>query len=85
MQCTDILEHYLEGPMQLKIAGTQWLNHGSVDDTVPAYLSRSYAEQKRQRREDVDYLEVSTAGYFDLIDPRSSALVKVVEHDFCVC
>jgi acetyl esterase/lipase len=74
----DVPEHYHEAdPMQLKIGGTQWLIHGSVDDTVPAYLSRSYAEQKKRRGEDVHYLEVSTAGHFDLIDPRSTAWPKV--------
>ena len=74
----DVAEHYHEAdPIQLKITATQWLIHGSVDDTVPAYLSRSYAEQKKQRGEDVHYLEVSTAGHFDLIDPRSAAWPKV--------
>jgi acetyl esterase/lipase len=74
----DVPEHYHEAdPMQQKVAATQWLIHGSVDDTVPAYLSRNYAEQKKQRHEDVHYLEVSTAGHFDLIDPRSSAWPKV--------
>jgi len=74
----DVPEHYHEAdPIRLKITATQWLIHGSVDDTVPAYLSRSYAEQKKQRGEDVHYLEVSTAGHFDLIDPRSVAWPKV--------
>ena len=75
---SDVPEHYHEAdPIRLKITATQWLIHGSVDDTVPAYLSRSYAEQKKQRGEDVHYLEVSTAGHFDLIDPRSVAWPKV--------
>jgi acetyl esterase/lipase len=74
----EVAEHYHEAdPMQLKITANQWLIHGSVDDTVPAYLSRSYAEQKKQHGEDVHYLEVSTAGHFDLIDPRSTAWPKV--------
>jgi acetyl esterase/lipase len=74
----DVAEHYHEAdPMQLKIAATQWLIHGSVDDTVPAYLSRSYAEKKKQHGEDVHYLEISTAGHFDLIDPRTTAWPKV--------
>ncbi len=64
-------------PMQLKISAVQWLIHGASDDTVPPFLSRNYTEQKRRRGENVHYLEVSTAGHFDLIDPRSTAWPKV--------
>jgi len=72
-------EHYHEAdPMQLKIPqGTQWLIHGASDDTVPPFLSRNYTEQKKKRGENVHYLEISTAGHFDLIDPRSTAWPKV--------
>jgi len=72
-------EHYHEAdPMQLKISqATQWLIHGASDDTVPPFLSRNYAEQKKTRGENVHYLEISTAGHFDLVDPRSSAWPKV--------
>jgi acetyl esterase/lipase len=72
-------EHYREAdPMQLKIStATQWLIHGATDDTVPPFLSRNYSEQKKRRGENVHYLEVSTAGHFDLIDPRSTAWPKV--------
>jgi acetyl esterase/lipase len=73
-------DHYREAdPMQLNIShGTrQWLIHGASDDVVPSVLSRNYTEQKKQRGEDVHYLEISTAGHFDLIDPRSKAWPKV--------
>jgi acetyl esterase/lipase len=72
-------EHYREAdPMQLKIPqATQWLVHGAADDTVPPFLSRNYTEQKKKRGENVHYLEISTAGHFDLIDPRSAAWPKV--------
>jgi acetyl esterase/lipase len=76
----EVPEHYHEAdPMQLSVphATTQWLIHGAEDDVVPSYLSRNYAEQKRQRGENVHYLEISTAGHFDLIDPRSRAWPKV--------
>jgi len=75
----DVPEHYREAdPMQLKIPqATQWLIHGAADDTVPAFFSRNYAEQKKGSGEDVHYLEISTAGHFDLIDPRSTAWPKV--------
>ena len=72
-------EHYREAdPMQLKIPqATQWLIHGASDDTVPPFLSRNYSEQKKMRGENVHYLEISTAGHSDLIDPRSTAWPKV--------
>jgi acetyl esterase/lipase len=72
-------EHYHEAdPMQLKISqATQWLIHGASDDTVPPFLSRNYTEQKKTRGENVHYLEISTAGHFDLVDPRSIAWPKV--------
>ena len=73
---SQVPEHYHEAdPMQLAIdhATTQWLIHGAGDDVVPSYFSRQYAEQKKKRREDVHYTEVSTAGHYDLIDPRSNA------------
>lgn len=65
--------------MQLSVphGTTQWLIHGATDDVVPSVLSRNYTEQKKQRGEDAHYLEISTAGHFDLIDPRSKAWPKV--------
>jgi acetyl esterase/lipase len=77
---SEIREHYHEAdPMQLTIqhATTQWLIHGAEDNVVPSYLSRNYTEQKKKRGEDVHYLEISTAGHFDLIDPRSKAWPRV--------
>jgi acetyl esterase/lipase len=74
----EVPEHYHEAdPMQLKVTATQWLIHGASDDTVPSYLSRNYTQQKKGRSEDVHYLEISTAGHFDLIDPHSTAWPKV--------
>jgi pimeloyl-ACP methyl ester carboxylesterase len=76
---SHVPEHYREAdPMQLKIASaTQWLIHGAADDTVPPFISRNYTEQKKKRGENVHYLEISTAGHSDLIDPRSNAWPKV--------
>ena len=75
----DVPEHYEEAdPMQLKIASaTQWLIHGAADSVVPPPFSRNYAEQKKKRGEDVHYLEISTAGHYELIDPHSNAWPKV--------
>jgi len=76
----EVPEHYHEAdPMQLSIthSTTQWLIHGAADDVVPSYFSRGYAEQKKRKGEDVHYLEISTAGHFELIDPHSSAWPRV--------
>jgi acetyl esterase/lipase len=75
----DVPEHYREAdPMELKISqATQWLIHGAADNVVPPPFSRNYAEDKKPRGEDVHYLEISTAGHYDLIDPRSTAWPKV--------
>lgn len=77
---SQVPEHYREAdPMQLAIphSTTQWLIHGAADDIVPSNFSRNYAERKKGRGEDVHYLEISTAGHFDLIDPHSNAWPKV--------
>jgi len=77
---SEVPEHYHEAdPMELSIprCTTQWLIHGAKDDVVPSYFSRSYTEQHQKQGEDAHYLEISTAGHFDLIDPRSNAWPKV--------
>jgi acetyl esterase/lipase len=77
---SQVTDHYRQAdPMQLSIdhSTTQWLIHGAADDVVPSYFSRNYAQQQKTHGEDVHYLEISTAGHFDLIDPRSQAWPKV--------
>jgi acetyl esterase/lipase len=77
---SEVPEHYREAdPMASTIpsATLQWLIHGAGDTVVPSYISRTYAERKKSRGEDVHYLEIGTAGHFDLIDPHSKAWPKV--------
>jgi len=77
---SEVPEHYREAdPMTSTIPRTtlEWLIHGAGDTIVPSYFSRTYAERKKQRAEDVHYLEIATAGHFDVIDPRSKAWPKV--------
>lgn len=77
---SQVTDRYRDAdPMELSIAHstTQWLIHGAADDVVPSYLSRNYAQQKKQKGEDVHYLEISTAGHYDLIDPHSQAWPRV--------
>jgi acetyl esterase/lipase len=77
---SEVPEHYHEAdPMQLAMdhAITQTIIHGAEDDVVPPSFSHQYAEQKKKRGEDVKYLEIPTAGHFDLIDPHSTAWPRV--------
>ncbi len=77
---SEVPEHYREAdPMRESMSHStvQWLIHGAGDDTVPSTFSREYAQAKKSAGEDVHYLEISTAGHFDLIDPRSNAWQKV--------
>jgi len=80
---TDVPDHYHEAdPMQLSIPqAKQWLIHGTADDVVPRAFSRDYvaAKQKKtgQAKEDANLLEISGAGHFDVIDPRTAAWKQI--------
>jgi acetyl esterase/lipase len=77
---SEVPEHYHEAdPMEeaMPQSTVQWLIHGAGDDVVPSTFSRNYAQQKKGRGEDVHYSEISTAGHYDLIDPRSKAWPQV--------
>jgi acetyl esterase/lipase len=75
----DVPEHYHDAdPMQLAIPqATQWFIHGLADDVVPPTFSRNYVQEKQKKKEDAHLLEISQAGHFELIDPRSEAWTKV--------
>jgi acetyl esterase/lipase len=81
----EVPDHYREAdPMVLAIPqARQWLIHGSADEIVPPDFSRDYVSAKQKRsgkeKEDADLLEISGAGHFDLIDPRSQAWKRVEE------
>ena len=77
---SQVTDRYRDAdPLELSIdhSTTQWLIHGAADDVVPSIFSRNYAQQKKQKAEDVHYLEISAAGHYDLIDPHSQAWTKV--------
>lgn len=81
----EVADHYREAdPTQLSIPqARQWLIHGSADDVVPPDFSRDYVASKQKRsgreKEDAHLLEISGAGHFDLIDPRTPAWKRVEE------
>jgi acetyl esterase/lipase len=80
---SEVPEHYREAdPIQLSVPqARQWLIHGSGDDVVPPDFSRDYVAVKQKRtgkqKEDAHLLQISGAGHFDLIDPRSAAWKEV--------
>lgn len=47
--------------------------HGSLDDTVPATMSRSFADRARAAGDVVNWRELAGQDHFDLIDPESAA------------
>ncbi len=81
----EVPDHYGEAdPSALSIPQVrQWLIHGSADDVVPPEFSRDYVAAKQKRagkeKEDAHLIEISGAGHFDLIDPRSAAWKRVEE------
>lgn len=80
---SEVPDHYHEAdPTQLSLLhARQWLIHGSADDIVPPQFSRDYvlAKQKSPQKEDAHLIEISGAGHFDLIDPRSAAWKQIEE------
>jgi len=77
----EVPDHYREAdPMRLAIPqARQILIHGTNDDVVAPVFSRSYAEEKKRKGENVQVVDIPKADHFDLIDPRSAAW-KDVEH-----
>lgn len=76
----EVLEHYREAdPTELSIAhARQWLIHGTEDDTVPVAFSRDYVSAKKKKGEDVQFIEITKCGHFDVIDPASEGFKKHV-------
>lgn len=79
----EVPDHYREAdPSVLSISQSrQRLIHGSGDDIVAVAFSRDYVRAKQARagkeKEDAQLLEISGAGHFDVIDPRSHAWKQV--------
>ncbi|HEX8815299.1 MAG TPA: prolyl oligopeptidase family serine peptidase [Terriglobales bacterium] len=55
------------------------LIHGTDDETVPVSLSREFVGARQNDRPAPRLAEVSNAGHFDLIDPRSKAFSTVLK------
>lgn len=71
-------EHYDEAsPAELEIHCNQLIVHGVEDDTVPLEMSREYVERKKAKGETVRFLELRDSGHFDLIDPKSTAWLRI--------
>jgi acetyl esterase/lipase len=75
---TEVADHYREAdPMKLAIAARQWLVHGAGDDVVPPSFSKDYVSAKQKMKEDAQLVEISGAGHFEVVDPRSGAWKEV--------
>ncbi len=63
---------------RLPLGVPQLLVHGRRDDTVPAEMSRAYAEQARRTGDDVELVETDE-GHFECLDPSSESWSAIVE------
>ena len=63
---------------RLPLGVPQLLVHGRRDDTVPAEMSRAYAEQARRTGDDVELVETDE-GHFECLDPASASWSAIVE------
>ena len=63
---------------RLPLGVPQLLVHGRRDDTVPAGMSRAYAERARQAGDDVEVVETDE-GHFECLDPDSESWAAIVE------
>jgi acetyl esterase/lipase len=63
---------------RLPLGVPQLLVHGRRDDTVPAEMSRTYAEQARLSGDDVELVETDE-GHFECLNPASESWSAIVE------
>jgi len=63
---------------RLPLGVPQLLVHGRRDDTVPAEMSRAYAEQARRTGDVVELVETDE-GHFECLDPSSESWAAIVE------
>jgi acetyl esterase/lipase len=63
---------------RLPLGVPQLLIHGRRDDTVPAEMSRTYAEQARRSGDDVELVETNE-GHFECLEPASESWTAIVE------
>jgi acetyl esterase/lipase len=67
-------------PMELEIpSARQVIIHGLADDVVPIAISRDYAEAKKKRGEQVEFVPIAEASHMDVIDPSAKAFQVVAE------
>ncbi len=71
----QVPDHYHEAsPAEVAMpAVVQKLIHGTKDNVVPIEMSRHYRDMKKQRKENVELIEIADADHFDVIDPQSKA------------
>lgn len=74
----QVPDHYREAdPMKLVIHKAQRIVYGSNDDIVPPELGKDYVVAKKKMHEDIQLVEISGVGHFELVDPRTKACKEV--------
>jgi acetyl esterase/lipase len=76
---SQVPEHYREAsPAEAPIpSAVQKLVHGTADDSVPYEISKSYAEQKKKTKENVELISLPKTGHFEIVDPGSAVWPKI--------
>lgn len=74
----EVADHYREAdPMKLALRTKQWIVHGTSDDVVPPEISKNYVSAKLKKKEEVRLVEITGAGHFEIVDPRSAPWTDV--------
>jgi acetyl esterase/lipase len=77
----QVPERYREAsPMELTIpSARQVIIHGLADEVVPVAISSDYAEAKKKRGEQVEFVAIPEANHSDVIDPSTKAFQVVAD------
>jgi acetyl esterase/lipase len=78
---SEVPDHYREAsPAEQPILhARQKVVHGTIDDSVPYEISKSYAESKKKAGEQVELITFPNIGHFEIVDPGSTVWPKIQE------
>jgi dipeptidyl aminopeptidase/acylaminoacyl peptidase len=57
----------------LPLGVSQLILHGSRDEALPVEMARDYVAAAKRAGDNVEFIELPTAGHMDFIDPMSEA------------
>ena len=77
----EVPEHYHEAsPWEQHIPqAIQKVIHGTIDDSVPYEISKSYVDRKKKLGEQVEMMSFENTGHFEIVDPEAAVWPKVAK------